>query len=78
MNLSVMLKLLDPKPFRAYIASQGYEMEKNVTNLVFVLVMVVVIVAVDVLFFRHQFRERLISNIGIVLVFLAFYLRFLH
>lgn len=53
-------------------------MEKNVTNLIFVLVMVVIIVAVDVLFFRHQFRERLILNIGIVLVFLAFYLRFLH
>lgn len=53
-------------------------MEKNVTNLIFVLVMVAVIVIVDVLFFRHQFRERLISNIGIVLVFLAFYLRFLH
>ncbi len=43
----------------------------------YVLVMVAVVVGVDVLFFRHQFWERLISNVGIVLVFAAFYLRFL-
>ena len=52
-------------------------MKPNVTLVVFVLCMVAVIVAVDILFFRHQFRERLIANIGIVLVFIAFYLRFL-
>lgn len=45
-------------------------------NIIFVLVMVAIIVAVDVVFFRHQFRERLISNVGIVLVAIAFYLRF--
>ena len=43
----------------------------------YVLAMVTAIVGVDVLFFRHQFWERLIVNIGIVLVFVAFYLRFL-
>jgi type IV secretory pathway VirB2 component (pilin) len=43
----------------------------------YVLVMVAVIVGVDILFFRHQFLERLIVNVGIVLVFGAFYLRFL-
>jgi hypothetical protein len=43
----------------------------------YVLAMVAVVVGVDVLFFRHQFWERLISNVGIVLVFGAFYLRFL-
>lgn len=53
-------------------------MEKNAVSVLFLLVMVVVIVAVDVSFFRHQFWERLISNIGIVLVFVAFYLRFLR
>jgi hypothetical protein len=42
-----------------------------------VLAMVVVVVGVDVLFFRHQFWQRLIVNVGIVLVFAAFYLRFL-
>jgi hypothetical protein len=38
---------------------------------------VVVVVAVDILFFRGRFWERLIANIGIVLVFIAFYMRFL-
>lgn len=43
----------------------------------YVLAMVGVIVGVDILFFRHQFLPRLLSNIGIVLVFGAFYLRYL-
>ena len=43
----------------------------------YVLVMVAVVVGVDVLFFRHRFWERLMVNIGIVLVFAAFYLRLL-
>jgi len=43
----------------------------------YVLALVVVVVGVDVLFFRHHFLERLIVNIGIVLVFAAFYLAFL-
>lgn len=45
--------------------------------LLFLLAMVVVIVAVDVFFFRNQFQARLIANVGIVLVALAFYVRFL-
>lgn len=40
--------------------------------------MVAVIVAVDVLVFRHQFWARLAVNVGIVLVFLACYFRFEH
>ena len=43
----------------------------------YVLAMVGVVVGVDVLFFRHQFWARLLVNVGIVLVFAAFYLRFL-
>jgi hypothetical protein len=42
----------------------------------YVLTLVLVVVGVDVLFFRHQFWERLIANVGIVLVFVALYLRF--
>ena len=41
------------------------------------LALVTVVVGVDVLFFRHRFWERLAVNVGIVLVFGAFYLRFL-
>jgi hypothetical protein len=43
----------------------------------YVLALVAVVVGVDILFFRHHLVERLIANIGIVLVFGAFYLRFL-
>jgi len=43
----------------------------------YVLALVAVVVGVDVLFFRHHLWERLIANVGIVLVFGAFYFRFL-
>ena len=43
----------------------------------YVLTMVAVVIGVDVLFFRHHLWPRLMVNIGIVLVFGAFYLRFL-
>jgi len=42
----------------------------------FVLAMVVVIVGVDILIFRTHPWERLAANIGIVLLFGAFYFRF--
>ena len=38
----------------------------------YVLAMIAVVVSVDILFFRHHFTERLIANVGIVLVFTAF------
>ena len=44
----------------------------------YVALMVAVIVAVDLLFFRNRFWERLTVNVGIVLVVAAFYLRFLN
>ena len=45
-----------------------------------VLAMIAVIVGVDVSFFRDKtwFWERLASNIGIVLLFGAFYFRYLR
>jgi hypothetical protein len=49
----------------------------RVAVVLYVLAMVAVVVGVDVLFFRHHFWDRLIVNVGIVLVFGAFYLRFL-
>jgi len=39
--------------------------------------MIAVIIAVDVLFFKARVWERLAVNVGIVLVFGAFYFRFL-
>ena len=43
----------------------------------YLLALIAVVVSVDVLFFRNRFWERLMVNVGIVLVFAAFYLRFL-
>ncbi|GAA4387860.1 hypothetical protein GCM10023147_12830 [Tsukamurella soli] len=42
-----------------------------------VIAMVAVIVGVDFLVFRHHFWPRLMVNVGIVLVFGAFYLRYI-
>jgi hypothetical protein len=47
------------------------------TNVLYLLLMAGVIVAVDILFFKNQFWPRLAVNIGIVLIFIAFYVRFL-
>ena len=46
--------------------------------LLYVLVLVVVVVGVDVLFLRGRFWERLIANVGIVLVSWVFYVIFLE
>ena len=43
----------------------------------YVVGMATVIVGVDVVFFKDRFWERLLVNVGVVLVFAAFYLRFI-
>jgi hypothetical protein len=53
-------------------------MTAGITIALYVIAMVAVIVGVDIAFFRNRFWVRLIANIGIVLVFAAFYLRFLR
>ena len=52
------------------------QMGRPVPVVVYVVAMAAVIVSVDFVFFRNRFWERLIVNVGIVLVFVAFYLRF--
>jgi hypothetical protein len=51
-------------------------MSKTAVGIIYAVVMVVVIVGLDLLFFRHQPRLRLVVNVGIVLVCGAFFLRF--
>jgi type IV secretory pathway VirB2 component (pilin) len=51
-------------------------MGRQTALVLYVIALVVVVVGVDVLFFRNQFWPRLIVNVGIVLVFGAVYLRF--
>ena len=53
------------------------EMKGRANVVLYVLLLVAVIFGVDFLFFRNRFWERLIVNIGIVVVFGAFYLSFL-
>jgi hypothetical protein len=52
-------------------------MDRRIAVVLYVVAMVAVIVGVDFVFFRNRFWERLRVNIGIVLVFGAFYFRFL-
>jgi hypothetical protein len=49
---------------------------RQATVALYVLALVAVVVGVDVLFFRHHPWERLVANVGIVLVFAAVYRRF--
>lgn len=51
-------------------------MERPAVVALYVVALVAVVVGVDVLFFRHHVWARLIANVGIVLLFAAFYLRF--
>ena len=52
-------------------------MSSQMATALYVVLMAVLIAAVDFLFFKDRFWERLTVNVGIVLVFAAFYFRFL-
>ena len=53
-------------------------MKSHTATALWLVLMVVVIVAVDVLFFKGRFWPRLAANVAIVVVFAAFYFRFLN
>ena len=53
-------------------------MVRQIAVVVYVAAMAAVIMGVDLVFLRHRFWERLIVNIGIVLVFATFYVIFLR
>lgn len=59
------------------ICEREIEMTRNMFVVLYIVVLIAVVVSVDLLFFKNLFWERLIVNIGIVVVFAAFYLRFL-
>lgn len=64
-----------PKPAKGVA---GDRVVRRVSIVAYVGLLVVCVVAVDILFFRNRFWERLLANVGIVLVFAAFALRFLR
>jgi hypothetical protein len=53
-------------------------MDRRIVLALYALAMVAVIVGADLVFFRHRFLARLLANVGFVLVFAAFCLRFLE
>jgi hypothetical protein len=54
------------------------EMGRQLIIVLYVVAMAAVIIGIDVAFLRNRFWERLIVNIGIVLIFAAFYFGFLR
>ena len=52
-------------------------MPRNIYVVAYVLVLIAVVVSIDLFFFKNRFWERLMANVGTVLMFAAFYLRFL-
>ncbi len=58
--------------------SEEFEMSRQLAGVLYGVVMAAVIVGVDFVFFRNRFWERLTVNIGVVLVFAAFYFRFIR
>lgn len=60
------------------MAFKGTEMSRHLVVGLYVAVMIGVIVGLDISVFRNQVLARLLVNIGVVLVFGAFYLRFLR
>ncbi len=53
-------------------------MSGPITNALYVLAMVIVIIGLDLAFFKNRFWARLILNVGIVLAFAMVFLIFLH
>jgi hypothetical protein len=55
-------------------------MTRNLFAAIYIGSMIAIIIGVDLLFFRQRIWiwERLAANVGIVLVFMAFYFRFMR
>lgn len=53
-------------------------MGRSAAGVLYVIAMAALVVGVDVAFFRGHFWERLTANVGIVLLFAAFYVRFVR
>lgn len=58
--------------------SHNTRMGRQTAAALYIASMAAVVVGMDLVFFRNRFWERLLGNVGVVLVFAAFYLRFLR
>lgn len=55
-----------------------YDASVRLVVVLYIAAMIALIVGLDVTLFRHHFWERLAANVGIVLLFAAFYSRLLR
>ena len=79
--LSSFSKVLTGETYRRGEVGPGNIMSRlpqKVAVVLYVVAMAAAIVGVDFVFFRNRFWERLTVNIGIVMVFAAFFMRFLR
>jgi hypothetical protein len=47
------------------------------SNIFLLATMILTIVSIDILFFRNHLLARFLANVGVVLIFIAFYIRYL-
>ncbi|MBI5680276.1 MAG: hypothetical protein HZC47_05235 [Methanobacterium sp.] len=52
--------------------------ERTPKNIASVVIFAIIIITVDLLFLRHLFWERLIVNIGIFVVYLVIFFKFIN
>ena len=53
-----------------------YTQKQIIITICYIIVWIIIVYTIDSLFFRHEFLQRLIANIGIMIVFVAIYLKF--
>ena len=49
----------------------------NQSHIYLIATMILTIVSIDILFFRNHLLARFLANVGVVLIFIAFYIRYL-
>jgi len=77
LRVAVVATLHSVRPDLAGRLMKGARVTNQTSSALYLVVMIAVIITVDVLFFKHRIWERLAVNVGIVLVFGAFYFRLL-
>lgn len=53
-----------------------YTQKQKIIAICYIIVWIIIVYTIDSLFFRNEFLERLIANIGLLIVFIAISLKF--
>ena len=54
----------------------GTKVPKTTAQIIYVLLMISTVVVIDIAFFKNHTAERLAANIGVILLYVAFYYRY--